>query len=150
MAKNRIFSGQTLSDKEIREIQEQLKRSRERDIAAMKKTNELREARGPRKIGRSLTGKYKKEGVSGAKKGSDAEDKWILMKEALGQDAYEDIYEDMGYESGDIIDAADYIADNYVRGEQGMYFNKQDMIDTIKKLKDKAYGSLDPNNVPKL
>lgn len=146
----KIFSGKTLSESELKKIEEQLKRSRERDIAAMKKTNELREARGPRKTGRSLTGRYKKEGISGAKKGSDAEDKWLLMKEALGKDAYEDIYEDMGYESGDIIDAADYIADNYVRGEQGMYFNKQDMVDTIKMLKNKAYGSLDPDNVPKL
>ena len=67
-------------------------------------------------------------------------------EKALGKDAYEDIYEDLGYESGDIIDAADYIADNYVRGENGMYFNKQDMIDTLEKLKEKGYESLDPNN----
>lgn len=140
----RIFSGQTLSDKERREIEEQLKKSRERDIEAMKKTNELRVR------GKKFLGRYKEEGVSGAKKGADAEDKWILMKKALGKNAYEDIYEDMGYESGDIIDAADYIADNYVRGEDGLYFNKKDMVDTIKMLKDKAYGSLDPNNVPKL
>ncbi len=140
-----IFSGKTLSDKERQAIEEQLKRSRERDIKAMKETNKRRESRT---IGRRFTGRYKEEGISGARKGKDAEDKWLILKKALGKYAYEDIY--VEYESGDIIDAADYIADNYVRGEDGLYFNKQDMIDTIEKLKDKAYESLDPNNMPEL
>lgn len=144
MAKNRIFSGQTLSDKERREIEEQLKRSRARDIKAMEESNKRREARSQKTRGRRFTGRYKEEGISGTRKGKDAEDKWILMKKALGKEAYEDIY--VEYESGDIIDAADYIADNYVRGENGMYFNKQDMIDTLEKLKEKGYESLDPNN----
>lgn len=140
-----IFSGKKLSESTRKKIEEQLKISRERDIKAMEETNKRREAKT---IGRRFTGRYKEEGISGARKGKDAEDKWLILKKALGKYAYEDIY--VEYESGDIIDAADYIADNYVRGENGMYFNKQDMIDTIEKLKDKAYESLDPNNMPEL
>lgn len=141
MAKNKIFSGEKGSGEEYKyKFAEELKKER---IAA------ARAKRRAEKFERFL-GRYKEAGGSGEKKGANAENKWLLMKKALGKDAYEDIYEDLGYESGDIIDAADYIADNYVRGEDGLYFNKKDMVDTIKMLKDKAYGSLDPNNVPKL
>lgn len=140
-----IFSGKTLSESERKKIEEQLKKSRERDIKAMEESNKRREAKSQKTRGRRFTGRYKEEGVSGARKGRDAEDKWILMKKALGKDAYEDIY--VEYESGDIIDAADYIADNYVRGESGLYFNKQDMIDTLEKLKDQGYESLDDNTI---
>ena len=137
----RIFSGKKGSGEEYKyKFAEELKK--ERIAAARAKRRSERFER--------VLGRYKESGVSGEKKGANAEDKWLLLKKALGKNAYEDIYEDLGYESGDIIDAADYIADNYVRGEQGLYFNKKDMIDTIKKLKDKSYGSLDPNNVPKL
>lgn len=137
----RIFSGKKGSGEEYKyKFAEELKKER---IAA---------ARAKRRAERfeRVLGRYKEAGVSGAKKGASAEDKWLLLKKALGKNAYEDIYVDMSYESGDIIDAADYIADNYVRGKDGLYFNKKDMVDTIKMLKDKAYGSLDPNNVPKL
>ena len=136
-----ILSGKNLSDKERKAIEEQLKRSRERDIAAQKESNKRRKGRNQRRQGQRYTGKYKTEGVSGVKTGKEAEEKWIMLKKALGKEAYDAIYTDYG--SGDVIDAADYIADNYVQGEDGRFFNKQDMIDVLKELQDKAYDSLD-------
>ena len=136
-----IFSGKTLSAKERQAIEEQLKRSRERDIAAQKESNERRKGRNQRRQGQRYTGRYQTEGVSGVKKGKEAEEKWIMLKKALGKEAYDAIYTDYG--SGDVIDAADYIAENYVPGEDGRFFNKQDMIDVLKELQDKAYDSLD-------
>lgn len=137
----RIFSGKTLSAKERQAIEAQLKRSRERDIAAQKESNMLRNKRNQRRQGQRYTDKYRTEGVSGVKKGKEAEEKWIMLKKALGKEAYDAIYTDYG--SGDVIDAADYIADNYVQGEDGRFFNKQDMLDVLKELQDKAYDSLD-------
>lgn len=140
-----IFSGKTLSAKERQAIEEQLKRSRERDIAAQKESNRLRNKRNQRRQGKRYTDKYRTEGVSGVKKGKDAEEKWIMLKKALGKEAYDAIYTEYG--SGDVIDAADYIADNYVQGEDGRFFNKQDMLDVLKQLQDEAYDSLDIDDV---
>lgn len=141
----RIFSGKTLSDKERQAIEAQLKRSRERDIAAQKESNKRRNTRNQRRQGQRYTDKYRTEGVSGVKKGKEAEEKWIMLKKALGKEAYDAIYSDYG--SGDVIDAADYIADNYVQGEDGRFFNKQDMIDVLKQLQDEAYDSLDIDDI---
>ena len=141
MAKNRLFSGQTLSDKERKKIEEQLKKSRERDIRAMEESNLRREKRSEKSRGRRVTNLYQGKGFSNTKGGKEAEDKWILMKKALSKNVYKEL--DDEYESGDILAAADYIAENYVPGKSGTYFNKQDMIDTMKMLKDYGYGSLD-------
>ena len=45
----KIFSGATLSEKELKQIEEQLKKSRARDIAEMQKSNETRMKRSVRK-----------------------------------------------------------------------------------------------------
>lgn len=145
MAKNRIFSGQTLSESERKKIEEQLKISRERDITAQKESNKLRNKRNQRRQGQRYTDKYKTEGVSGVKKGKEAEEKWIMLKKALGKEAYEAIYTDYG--SGDVIDAADYIADNYVQGEDGRFFNKEDMLAVLKEIQDEGYASLDIDDI---
>lgn len=145
MAKNKIFSGQKLSDKERKSIEDQLKKSRERDIRSMKESEEKRKARTAKTRGRRFTNRYREGGFSGAKTGKEAEKKWILMKKALSKEVTADLYEE--YESGDILEAADYIADNYVPGEKGTYFNKQDMIDAIKMLRDQGYDILDENDI---
>ena len=144
MPKNSIFSGQKLSDKELKKIEEQLKKSRERDIKAMEETNKRREKRSEKSRGRRITKLYKGEGFSGVKKGREAEDKWILMKKALSKNVYKELDEE--YESGYILAAADYISENYVPGEPGTYFNKQDMIDIMKMLEDQGYDSLDEDD----
>lgn len=139
--KNSLFSGQKLSDRERQKIEEQLKKSRERDIKAMEETNKRREKRSEKSRGRRITNLYQGKGFSNAKGGKEAEDKWILMKKALSKNIYKELDEE--YQSGDILPAADYIAENYVPGKSGTYFNKQDMIDTIQMLKDRGYDSLD-------
>lgn len=138
-----IFSGKKLSEKERKRIEEQLKRSRERDIRAMQESDERRKSRTSKARGRRFTNRYREEGFSGAKGGKEAEDKWILMKKALEKEVYKELDEE--YTSGDILEAADYIADAYVPGESGTYFNKQDMIDTINMLRDRGYDLLDEN-----
>lgn len=139
--KNSLFSGQKLSERQRKQIEEQLKRSRERDIAAMQETNLRRERRSEKSRGRRITNLYQGKGFSNAKGGKEAEDKWILMKKALSKNVYKEL--DNDYDSGDIIAAVDYIAENYVPGKSGTYFNKQDMIDTIQMLKDQGYDLLD-------
>lgn len=142
--KNSLFSGQKLSDRERQKIEEQLKRSRERDIAAMEETNKRREKRSEKSRGRRITNLYQGKGFSNVKGGKEAEDKWILMKKALSKNIYKELDEE--YQSGDILAAADYIAENYVPGKSGTYFNKQDMIDTIQMLKDRGYDLLDEDD----
>lgn len=142
--KNSLFSGQKLSERQRKQIEEQLKRSRERDIAAMQESNLRREKRTEKSRGRRITNLYQGKGFSNAKGGKEAEDKWILMKKALSKNVYKELDDD--YESGDILAAVDYIAENYVPGKSGTYFNKQDMIDTIQMLKDRGYDMLDEDD----
>ncbi len=141
MAKNHIFSGKKLSEKTRKNIEEQLKKSRERDIKAMEESNLKREMRNEKARARRFTNLYKGKGFSNATGGKEAEDKWILMKKALSKNVYEEL--DNDYLSGDILAAADYIAENYEPGKSGTYFNKQDMIDIMKMLKDREYDMLD-------
>ena len=142
--KNSLFSGQKLSERQRKQIEEQLKRSRERDIAAMQESNKRQEKRTEKSRGRRITNLYQGKGFSNAKGGKEAEDKWILMKKALSKNVYKELDDD--YESGDILAAVDYIAENYVPGKSGTYFNKQDMIDTIQMLKDRGYDMLDEDD----
>lgn len=139
-----IFSGKKLSESTRKNIEEQLKKSRERDIKAMEESNLKRERRTEKSRGRRVTNLYQGKGFSNAKGGKEAEDKWILMKKALSKNIYKELDEE--YQSGDILAAADYIAENYVPGKSGTYFNKQDMIDTIQMLKDRGYDLLDEDD----
>ena len=103
MAKNRIFSGQTLSDKERRDIEEQLKRSRERDIKAQKESNERRKQRRVR----TRTNKIRQY-VGGATEGREAHERYKAIMDNIrkaDRDAVRGMdYNDVFVAAGALID----------------------------------------------
>lgn len=142
--KNSIFSGQKLSDQERKKIEEQLKRSRERDIKAMEESNLKRERRTEKSRGRRFTNLYKQRNFSSAKEGKEAHDKYTMIMDALKKNKREDFKEDMN-SSGDILDAADYIAAEFEYGKTGAYFNVDDLKRVSERIKD---VDLLPDNDP--
>ena len=104
MAKNRIFSGQTLSDKERREIEEQLKRSRERDIKAQQESNERRKQR---KV-RTRTNKIRQY-VGGATEGREAHDRYKAIMDNIRKQDRDDV---RGMDYNDVFVAADALLDD--------------------------------------
>ena len=104
MKKNRIFSGQTLSDKERREIEEQLKRSRERDIAAQKESNERRKQRRVR----TRTNKIRQY-VGGATEGREAHDRYKAIMDNIRKEDRDDV---RGMDYNDVFVAADALLDD--------------------------------------
>lgn len=104
MAKNRIFSGQTLSDTEIREIEEQLKRSRERDIKAQKESNERRKQR---RVNTRLN--KIRPYVGGATDGMAAHDRYKAIMDNIRK---EDRSEVRGMDYNDVFVAADALIDD--------------------------------------
>lgn len=101
--KNRIFSGDLLSEKERKQIEIQLAKSRARDIAAMQKTNELRQQRGVRK----RTNKIKKY-VGGARTGTEAHDRYKAIMNNVKKSDRDEV-RGMDYE--DVFTAADALVD---------------------------------------
>lgn len=104
MAKNRIFSGQTLSDKERQAIEEQLKRSRERDIKAQQESNERRKQR---KV-RTRINKIRPY-VGGATEGREAHDRYKAIMDNIRK---EDRSEVRGMDYNDVFVAADALIDD--------------------------------------
>lgn len=135
MAKNSIFSGQKLSEKERKNIEEQLKRSRERDIKAMEESNKRRERRSEKSRGRRFTNLYKQSNFSSAKEGKEAHDKYTMIMDALKKNQREEFKEEMN-SSGDILEAADYIVAEFESGKTGAYFNVDDLKRVSERIKD--------------
>lgn len=102
--KNSIFSGDPLSEKERKQIEQQLAKSRARDIAAMQKTNETRMKRGVRK----RTNKIKKY-VGGARTGTEAHDRYKAIMDNVKKSDRDEV-RGMDYE--DVFTAADALVDD--------------------------------------
>lgn len=100
----RIFSGQTLSDKERREIEEQLKRSRERDIKAQKESNERRKQRRVR----TRTNKIRQY-VGGATEGREAHDRYKAIMDNIRKVDRDEV---RGMDYNDVFVAADALIDD--------------------------------------
>lgn len=146
MAKNRIFSGQTLSDKERQAIEEQLKRSRERDIQSMQQSEEIRKARNKKSKQRRITNEYREAGFSSAKTGKEAQTKFGLIMKALDDEEREDIKLKMTFmSSGDVIEAADFIVSGVKVSEKDgrKYFTVDDLIDAMEEIEQAGYDGLD-------
>lgn len=133
--KNSLFSGQKLSERQRKQIEEQLKRSRERDIAAMEESNLKRERRSEKSRGRRFTNLYKQSNFSSAKSGKEAHDKYTMIMDALKSNKREEFKEDMN-SSGDILEAADYIAAEFESGKTGAYFTADDLKRVSERIKD--------------
>lgn len=106
----RIFSGQTLSDKERREIEEQLKRSRERDIKAQQESNERRKKRNENtriKRTRKRLDKIRAH-VGGATTGRDAHERYKAIMDNIRK-SDRDLVRGMDY--NDVFIAADALID---------------------------------------
>jgi len=104
MAKNRIFSGQTLSDKERRDIEEQLKRSRARDIKAQKESNERRKQRRVR----TRTNKIRQY-VGGATEGREAHERYKAIMDNIRKVDRDEV---RGMDYNDVFVAADALIDD--------------------------------------
>lgn len=104
MAKNRIFSGQTLSEEERQAIEEQLKSSRERDIKAQKESNERRKQRRVR----TRTNKIRQY-VGGATEGREAHDRYKAIMDNIRK---QDRSEVRGMDYNDVFVAADALIDD--------------------------------------
>lgn len=104
MAKNRIFSGQTLSDSERREIEEQLKRSRERDIKAQQDSNDRRKQRQVRRRTNKI-----RQYVGGATEGREAHDRYKAIMDNIRKVDRDDV---RGMDYNDVFVAADALIDD--------------------------------------
>lgn len=104
MAKNRIFSGQTLSDKERQEIEEQLKKARARDIKAQQESNERRKQR---KV-RTRINKIRPY-VGGATEGKEAHDRYKAIMDNIRKEDRDDV---RGMDYNDVFVAADALIDD--------------------------------------
>lgn len=145
MAKNRIFSGQTLSDAERREIEEQLKKARARDIQSMQQSEEMRKARNKKSRQRRITNKYREAGFSSAKTGKEAQTKFGLIMKALDDEEREYIKLRMTFmSSGDVIEAADFIVSGVKVSEKDgrKYFTVDDLIDAMEEIVQSGYDGL--------
>ena len=111
MAKNRIFSGQTLSDKERLDIEEQLKRSRERDINAQKESTERRKARNERIRLNKLTKRINRirPYVGGATEGREAHERYKAIMDNIRKIDRDDV---RGMDYNDVFVAADALIDD--------------------------------------
>lgn len=151
MAKKRDLFSEKLTDKERQKIEEQLKRSRERDIAAMNESAERRKARSKRSRQRRITDKYREAGFSSAKKGKEAHDKFAMIMDALDEEERKTLRFNMTYmSSGDVIEAADFIVSGVKVGEKDgkRYFTVDDLIDAMEEVMNSAYDDLDDDYDP--
>ena len=104
MKKNRIFSGQTLSDKERKQIEEQLKKSRERDIKAMQESDKKRKKRQVRRRTNKI-----RQYVGGATTGTEAHDRYTAIMDNVLKSERDEV-RGMDYE--DVFVAADSMVDD--------------------------------------
>lgn len=104
MAKNSIFSGQKLSDQERKKIEEQLKRSRERDIKAMEESNKRRKKRNARPRLKKI-----KQYVGGAREGKEAHERYKAIMDNVFKNDRDEV-RGMDYE--DVFDAADALVED--------------------------------------
>ena len=116
--KNSIFSGATLSEKERKQIEQQLAKSRARDISAMQKTNEARMKRTVRK----RTNKIKKY-VGGARTGTEAHDRYKAIMDNVKKSDRDEV-RGMDYE--DVFTAADALVE-----EATGYWTAEELEDYI-------------------
>ena len=140
-----IFSGKTLSDKERKAIEEQLKRSRERDIQSMQQSEEIRKARNKKSKQRRITNEYREAGFSSAKTGKEAQTKFGLIMKALDDEEREDIKLKMTFmSSGDVIEAADFIVSGVKVSEKDgrKYFTVDDLLDAMEEIEQAGYNGL--------
>lgn len=143
MAKKKsLFSGKGLSESERIKIEQQLKISSARDIEEMKKINERRAERGKKSKGRKFTNIYKQSGFTNTKEGKEAHEKFKILMDSLPKGERDEI-RDSGYGSGDIIEAADYISNQFVSGQSGKYFSKDNMLTIMKELEEEKINNLD-------
>ena len=102
--KNSLFSGQKLSDQERKKIEEQLKKSRERDIKAMEESNKRRKKRNAKPRLTKI-----KQYVGGARSGTEAHERYkAIMENVFKYDR--DEVRGMDYE--DVFDAADALVED--------------------------------------
>ena len=139
--KNKIFSGKGLTEKQRLQIEKQLKIAHERDHAAMERINERRRNKNKRYRQRRLTKAYKEASYSKALTGREAHDKFTDFMDALPEDERDEVRDSGG--SGDLLEAADAIADNFESGKSSKYFNKQDFIDMVKQLQEEHLEEVD-------
>ena len=104
MAKNSLFSGQTLSDKERQQIEEQLKKSRERDIKAMRESDTKRKKRQVRRRTNKI-----RQYVGGAREGTEAHERYAAIMENVFKSERDEV-RGMDYE--DVFTAADAMVDD--------------------------------------
>lgn len=100
----RIFSGKTLSESERKAIEEQLKRSRARDIKAQQESNERRKQR---KV-RTRLNKIRPY-VGGATEGMEAHDRYKAIMDNIRKEDRSEV-RDMDY--NDVFVAADALIDD--------------------------------------
>lgn len=109
--KNKIFSGQTLSDKERKQIEEQLKRSRERDIKAQKESNARRKKRNEaariKRTGKRLD--KIRPYVGGATEGREAHERYKAIMDNIRKSDRDDV---RGMDYNDVFVAADALIDD--------------------------------------
>ena len=104
MAKNRLFSGKSLSDKERKQIEEQLKKSRERDIRAMEESNKRRKKRNAKPRLKKI-----KQYVGGAREGTEAHDRYKAIMDNVFKHERDEV-RGMDYE--DVFTAADALVED--------------------------------------
>lgn len=104
MAKNRIFSGQTLSDKERKQIEEQLKKSRERDIKAMQESDTKRKKRQVRRRTNKI-----RQYIGGATTGTEAHERYKAIMDNILKSERDEV-RGMDYE--DVFVAADAMVED--------------------------------------
>ena len=141
----KIFSGKTLSESERKKIEEQLKRSRERDIQSMQQSEEIRKARNKKSKQRRITNEYREAGFSSAKTGKEAQKKFGLIMKALDDEEREDIKLKMTFmSSGDVIEAADFIVSGVKVSEKDgrKYFTVDDLLDAMEEIEQAGYDGL--------
>lgn len=141
----KIFSGQKLNESTRKRIEEQLKKSRERDIQSMQQSEELRKARNKKSKQRRITNEYREAGFSSAKTGKEAQTKFGMIMKALDDEEREDIKLKMTFmSSGDVIEAADFIVSDVKVSEKDgrKYFTVDDLIDAMEEIVQSGYAGL--------
>lgn len=104
MAKNSIFSGQRLSDRERKQIEEQLKKSRERDIRAMQESDTKRKKRQVRRRTNKI-----RQYVGGAREGTEAHERYKAIMDNVFKSERDEV-RGMDYE--DVFTAADAMVED--------------------------------------
>lgn len=99
-----IFSGQKLNESTRKRIEEQLQKSRERDIKAMEETNERRKQR---KV-RTRLNKIRPY-VGGATEGREAHDRYKAIMDNIRKQDRDDV---RGMDYNDVFVAADALLDD--------------------------------------